>query len=412
MRRIIGILIIAILIVTTVIPAVGSINKMIQIHETKEQPYGLGYIYHGYSNTKTIELPEPKESLPSSFDWRNYNGGDWTTSIRNQGQCGSCWAFGAIGALEAAINIEYDNPEVDMDLSEQYLVSCSPDNGCWGGFANRSFEWMYETGGAIPESCFPYIAENGSCDDKCPNWENYLLPIGNYWTAINQSDEVIKQALIENGPLVADVAVYDDWFEYRHGILEHPRQESETLEDINHQPVIVGYNDNEQCWIVKNSWGTRWGEDTYGITGEKGWCRIKYGDYFIGSAIHGVESNIIKGNDTGRPLIELTQPLDGWLYINDNPITKVIFGKTKIIGSITVIADAEDIEVEGEEMSGIHRVEFYIDDVLKFIADDEPYIWEIQRTDRKIGFHEIRVIAYDNDGNPSENKNVEVLILF
>jgi len=402
------------LIATAVLPALATMNELIQSYDSGERPYGLGYIYLGYSNAITVELPEPAGGLPPTFDWRNYNGGDWTTPIRNQGQCGSCWAFGAIGALEAAINIEFNDSDVDMDLSEQYLVSCSPDNyGCWGGYANRSFEWMHETGGALPESCFPYIAENGSCDDKCPNWENYLLPVGYYWTAVNQSDDAIKQALIENGPLVADVAVYDDWYEYRlGGVLVHPRQPGESVYDINHQPVIVGYNDNDQCWIVKNSWGNRWGEDTYGVTGEKGWCRIRYGHYFIGTAVHGVESNIIKGNDTGKPVVELTQPLDGWFYIIDNPITTVIFGKTKIIGLLTVITEAEDIEKEGEKMSGVNRVEFYIDDELKFIASEEPYVWEMQRTDRTFGFHEIRVTTYDNAGNPSESKNVEVLILF
>jgi len=136
------------------------------------------------------------------------------------------------------------------------------------------------------------------------------------------------------------------------------------------------------------------------------------GHYFIGTAVHGVESNIIKGNDTGKPVVELTQPLDGWFYIIDNPITTVIFGKTKIIGLLTVITEAEDIEKEGEKMSGVNRVEFYIDDELKFIASEEPYVWEMQRTDRTFGFHEIRVTTYDNAGNPSESKNVEVLILF
>ena len=254
---------------------VPVLSEEISRDDSREHTYSLGYIYLSYSNDTTVELPEPTNSLPPSFDWRNYQGGDWTTSIRDQGQCGSCWAFGAIAALEAAINIEYNMSDVDMDLSEQYLVACGPGYGCSGGWANLSFEWMQETGGALPESCFPYIAENGSCDDKCIDWESYLLPISEYWTAVNQSNDAIKQALIDTGPLVADVAVYDDWFGYRGGILVHPRQPGESVWDINHQPVIVGYNDSEQCWIVKNSWGKYWGEDTYGITGERGWCRIR-----------------------------------------------------------------------------------------------------------------------------------------
>ena len=70
--------------------------------------YGLGFIYQGYAQADTVKL-ESAGMLPQSFDWRNYRGGDWTTPIRNQGQCGSCWAFGAIGALEAVINLEFND---------------------------------------------------------------------------------------------------------------------------------------------------------------------------------------------------------------------------------------------------------------------------------------------------------------
>jgi hypothetical protein len=377
--------------------------------DSKAPPYGLGFLYRGYDYADTVELPEPAGMLPPHFDWRDHQDGDWTTPIRNQGQCGSCWAFGAIGALEAAINIEFNDSTVDMDLSEQYLVSCGPGYGCWGGWANRSFAWLHDTGGAIPESCFPYIAENGSCDDKCPDWENYLVPVGDYWTAVDQGVEAIKQALIDHGPLVADVAVYDDWFDYRSGILIHPRQPGESVEDINHQPIIVGYDDDDQCWIVKNSWGTYWGEDTYGVTGERGWCRIRYDHYFIGTAVHGVESDIIRGNDTGKPVVELTKPLDGWLYWFDNQVREVYFGRTKIIGSLEITAEAWDIEVEDEEVSGVDRVEFYFDGVLESIDTEAPYVWSLEK---RFGVHEIRVIAHDNAGNPSESKTVEALILF
>jgi hypothetical protein len=128
--------------------------------------------------------------------------------------------------------------------------------------------------------------------------------------------------------------------------------------------------------------------------------------------VHGVTSNIIKEDDTGKPVVELMQPLDGWVYINDNQRNSVIYGKTKIIGPLTVITEAEDIEKEGEIVSGVNRVEFYIDNELKSLVNEEPHIWEMQRTERTFGQHEIRVIAYDNAGNPSESKHVEVFVLF
>jgi C1A family cysteine protease len=371
--------------------------------------YSLGYIPLEDDNEfiqKIITLPSPAGTLPTTFDWRNYKDGDWTTPIRDQGSCGSCWAFGAIGALEAAINIEYNDSTVDIDLSEQYLVSCGPGHGCEGGWAQRSFQWMINTGGALPESCFPYEASDLPCDQKCADWESLLLPVKDYWTAEYPSDEEIKQALIDYGPLVADTAVYDDWYRYRGGVYVHPQTPDESENDINHQPVIIGYNDDEQCWIIKNSWGKYWGENTYGISEEKGYIRIRYGDCFIGTAVHGVVSDVIRGNDTGRPVINLTYPQEGWLYIFNNPIKQVLFGRTKVIGSLSVEIEANDIYVEEEDITGIDYVEFYLDGVSQYTTSESPYVWNLERN---IGFHEIKIIAFDGAGNPSNTITLDIL---
>ncbi|GEM_PF-1542836 len=371
--------------------------------------YSLGYIPledYNESSLNLITLSSPTGTLPTSFDWRNYENGDWTTPVRNQGSCGSCWAFGAIGALEAAMNIEYNDSTVDIDLSEQYLVSCGPGQGCEGGWAQRSFQWMINTGGALPESCFPYEASDVPCDQKCADWENLLLPVKEYWTAEYPSDEEIKQALIDYGPLVADTAVYDDWYSYRGGVYVHPEMPEESEDDINHQPVIVGYNDDEQCWIVKNSWGKYWGENTYGLSDEKGYLRIRYGHCFIGTAIHGVVSDVVRGNDTGRPVINLTYPQEGWLYLFDTPIKEVLFGRTKVIGALSIKVEARDIVVEEEDVTGIDHVEFYIDGVSQYTKSGEPYIWNLERN---LGFHEIKVIAFDGAGNPSNTVTLDIL---
>lgn len=396
---------IAVLVITS---AMGNNIGSDEVSDTRCQPcseYGLGYIPPINTTVTPRTLPTPSSDLPSTFDWRSYNGGDWTTPIRDQGSCGSCWAFGALGALEAAINIEFNDPDIDMDLSEQYLVSCAPGEGCGGGWANQSFEWMHSNGGALPEACFPYEATDLPCDQKCENWQDFLLPLGDYWTAINASDEQIKQALIDTGPVVADMAVYDDLFGYRGGVYVHPRLPSETREDINHQPVIVGYNDDEGCWIIKNSWGDLWGEDTYGLTGNRGWLRIRYGDCFIGDAIHGVTSHLIMENDSGRPEVELSQPLEGWLYLFNSPLREVFFGRTKVVGSLSIIAEAHDIEIEGEEMTGMDYVEFFVDGISEFIDTDAPYEWTLER---HLGIHEIKAVAFDKAGNPSEEVTVEI----
>jgi hypothetical protein len=361
------------------------------------------------TTVQLLELPEPTTTLPPTFDWRDYMEGDWTTPIRDQGQCGSCWAFGALAALEAAINLEFNDSDVDMDLSEQYLVSCFPEHGCEeGGHAYYGWQWLDIHGGALPECCFPYEAWDVPCDQKCEDWESHLLPIKEYWTTYNPSIDAIKMALIEHGPLVADMAVYEDLFRYRGGVYRHPQQTGETEEDINHQPAIVGYNDNEECWIIKNSWGNRWGEDTYGLSDERGYFRIQYDHCFIGTGIHGVASGLLIGNDTGKPAVDLLTPLEGWLYMFDTPLREVYFGRTKIIGSLTVTADAWDVEIEGEEVSGIDKVEFFLDGVSQSIDTEAPYEWTMER---HIGFHTLRIIAFDNAGNPSVAQELNFLKL-
>ena len=405
--------VILLFLVTIAIPIYGDIPLGIQ-PDSKNcstcSSYSLGYIPqedYNKSSRNLITLPTPTGTLPPTFDWRDYQNGDWTTPVRDQGSCGSCWAFGAIGALEAAMNIEYNDSTVDIDLSEQYLMACGPGHGCEGGWAQQSFDWMIRTGGALPESCFPYEATDLPCDQKCDDWENLLLPVKEYWTAEYPSDDEIKQALIDYGPLVSDIAVYDDWYSYRGGVYTHPQMPDETEEDINHQPVIVGYNDDEECWIIKNSWGKFWGENTYGLNdNEKGYLRIRYGDCFVGTAIHGVVSDVVRGNDTGRPIVNLTYPQEGWLYLFGNPVKEVLFGRTKIIGALNIEVEANDIVVEEQDVTGIDRVEFYIDGITQYTITEPPYVWTLERN---MGFHELKIIAFDGAGNPSNPVTLDIL---
>jgi len=208
--------------------------------------------------------------LPSSWDWRNYMGQDWTTPVKNQGNCGSCWDFAAMGALEAVIKIRERCASFNPDLSEQYLLSCPPDSGgCSGWDAYYAYEYIYEHGGALLEDCFPYRANDEiPCSEKCSDWREKLVPITGYGYVPNPGRDYMKRMLVENGPFVVDMTVYDDFYSYNGGVYEHPG--NEPTSHINHQVVLVGYDDAKQCWICKNSWGKYWGEN--------GFFRIKYGD--------------------------------------------------------------------------------------------------------------------------------------
>lgn len=221
--------------------------------------------------------------LPETFDWRNVEGVDWTTSIKDQLQdlCGSCWAFGALGGLESAVKLWNNNPTLDVDLSEQYLLSCS-GGGCDGWYLSWALRWI-EKNGMISESCFPYQANDTiPCEAKCENWNDELFGLTDYKKV--SSDVVsIQTALFEYGPLPATMTVYDDFYpDFDGGVYQ---QNSDTIV-FGHCITIVGYDDtwgseDEGYWICKNSWGTEWGEE--------GWFRIAYGECEIEKGVYYLE---------------------------------------------------------------------------------------------------------------------------
>jgi len=109
---------------------------------------------------------ESQVSLPNTFDWRNKDGGDWLTIVKNQGDCGSCWAFSVIGMIEAQYNIATNNPNFDPDLSEEYLVAnCSGSakgGSCCGGRPDYALDSI-KNNGTVDESSFPYVDDSCSC---------------------------------------------------------------------------------------------------------------------------------------------------------------------------------------------------------------------------------------------------------
>ena len=221
----------------------------------------------------------PGDSLPDFFDWRNVHGQNYVTPIRDQLNCGSCWAFGAVAALEGAINAYYNNPNLDPDLSEQDLISCffSYEAGCLGATSIQVkdiFNSYYQSTGITTESCFNYTAIDTAgcnavecgfpptlCSDKCANWEDDKWITSSYVEPSLADADNIKRALIENGPLEVGMIVYCDLFDYASGIY------SPAVIDVcgYHAVTIVGYGvyDGLDYWIVKNSWGTDWGESGY-----------------------------------------------------------------------------------------------------------------------------------------------------
>jgi len=211
-----------------------------------------------------------------SWDWRNITGANYVPDVRDQMSCGSCYAFGTLGMLEARIRIKTQNKD-QVVLSPQEIVSCSQySQKCDGGF-EYLVEKYGEDFGIVPESCFTYTGSNSQCSRICANFEqqkryftNYKF-VGGYYGGC--SELAMMQEIYDHGPVVVSFQVYNDFFAYRGGIYSHTKLKSNVnfWEEVNHSVNCVGWGVEKgvKYWIVENSWGKSWGE--------KGFFRIKRG---------------------------------------------------------------------------------------------------------------------------------------
>jgi len=200
-------------------------------------------------------------ALPKSFDWRTKG---VVTPVKDQGHCGSCWAFASTAALESHVAI---NTGVLEELSPQHLVSCmSNDNdcggfgGCSGATADLAYAFVKQHGLASPYS-FPYVSwagnTNGTCytDDRA----NAAATVTGVVDIASNNETATLAALVANGPLAVNVAAIP-WHDYESGVFDGCAMSGEGT-DIDHVVVLVGYD--EDSLIIRNSWTPRWGEDGY-----------------------------------------------------------------------------------------------------------------------------------------------------
>jgi len=231
--------------------------------------------------TMMSEPPARIVEFPSAWDWRSVDGADWTTAIRDQKACGSCVAFGTVAVLEAMLKRHHGNAALQPDLSEAHLFFCGCgaccDRGWWPTYA---LDYARDSG--VPEeACFPYQDRNLPCSDSCADWANQAVKAAS-WTEIVDAGER-KEWLATKGPMVGCMRVYRDFFSYVDGVYRHSTGELAGYHAIG----VVGYSEEEQAWICKNSWGTKWGQ--------AGWFKIGYGECGIDTefAMYGIEQVIL-----------------------------------------------------------------------------------------------------------------------
>lgn len=225
---------------------------------------------------KDVELAS---SLPDSWDWRNVGGVNYVSPIRNQGSCGSCYAFSSMGLLEARVRILTNNTHTPV-FSPQDIVECSDySQGCDGGFPYLVAGKYGQDFGVVPEKCNPYKGLDGSCSTAkdCPSRTyatNYRY-VGGFYGGCNEPR--MREAIVRRGPIAVSFQVYSDFMHYNGGVYHHVETKAQSdavasagfdpFELTNHAVLAVGYGTEEKTgvpyWIVKNSWGMSWGEEGY-----------------------------------------------------------------------------------------------------------------------------------------------------
>jgi C1A family cysteine protease len=196
-------------------------------------------------------VPEASE-LPSYFDWRDEG---VVTPVKDQGDCGSCWAFAAVGVLESLSRVDIGGPA--PDYSEQFPVSYNLTNsGCNGGSMANVASFLTRIG-TVSEDCLPYRASGRKLPLPCEEWRDELVGIST-WSRVTPTVDAIKAAVYEH-PLAAGYYVYADFMYYTAGVYEYVAGPFLG----GHAIIIVGWDDAEECFIVKNSWGEDWGENGY-----------------------------------------------------------------------------------------------------------------------------------------------------
>jgi C1A family cysteine protease len=238
----------------------------------------------GTARAMTGAMIADAPATPVAVDWRNKNGQNHVTSIKDQGPCTSCVAFGTAATIESRMRIIQNAPVNAVnssalpDLSEAHLFYCGnnkiADPCSMGWWVRQALAFATSTG-VVPAACFQYTSGNQTCS-LCDNWQSMTTKV-DVWREI-ASVTAMKQWLATNGPLITCFSEYDDFHAYTGGVYTYATGKLEG----GHCVSCIGYDDEKQAWLCKNSWGTGWGE--------AGFFWIGYGQCGIDAMMWGIDS--------------------------------------------------------------------------------------------------------------------------
>jgi len=233
-----------------------GINQFADLTHEEFKSIFLRPFKHSASSGASTFLPPQNVKLPDSVDWRPKG---YVTEIKDQGQCGSCWAFSTTGSLEGQW---FKKTGKLISLSEQQLVDCSTkygNEGCNGGLMDQGFQYIKDFGEET-EAAYPYKAR----DQKCKYDKTKVVANDTGFTDVTSgSEDDLQSAVATIGPISVAIDASQDSFQlYKSGIYNEPDCSSTELD---HGVLAVGYGaqGSKNFWIVKNSWGTSWGMKGY-----------------------------------------------------------------------------------------------------------------------------------------------------
>jgi hypothetical protein len=333
--------------------------------------------------------------LPAKFSWRDINGTDYVTPVKDQSPAPTCEAYAICAALET--KMQYQLKELyNPDLSENHLFFYA------GGSIQKGYVSLVDAAnylmqyGVPDEGCYPDPHRPFDYPfESLPGWQNRTVKITE-WAWIDDDVTTMKQALIDHGPLIICIHFWQDFFYYFGGVYKN-----HTGQPVGgHVVTIVGYDDIKSCWIVKNSWGTKWGE--------RGYFRMAYdanmiSKWYGGNGVMYVEG--VYGNlqpDVPKVYIQKPDYSHSYFFGIGLPtlVKNVSIQKAaaRIFGPITIMLNTEDTT----------SVEFYIDDVLQQMDTTAPFSWKLDTTK---GLHTLMVKA-TNDQNVSSLDIQDIYVIF
>lgn len=247
--------------------AIHGITKFADLSDDEFRNHFLGYVPIP-TTIQRITVPAYTGSK-TAVNWANI----YTTAVKDQGYCGSCWAFSATEQIESD-SIRLGLLTINDTLSPEQIVQCDKiDDGCDGGNTATAFEYVMSAGGIETESMYPYTSyydKTGTCSS---NSSDYVVTVSSY-TKIADEDSMISYVL-STGPLSVCLDA-SSWSSYVSGVI------TTCGKDVDHCVQAVGINTDEGYWIVRNSWGTEWGDAGYiYLASGENMCDISYDPKYV-----------------------------------------------------------------------------------------------------------------------------------